>query len=130
MFYLQPSASIYRLSALVALLTALLLTSWSASAMQLNDPRSAAVYLIKLRPLISSCLHQANISNHLNEVWDSPPCQQLLDEEPQFTNALQLLLPGGDINALAQVPYSLRKPTMDTYSDYKQLAERIARLSQ
>lgn len=110
------------------ILTTLLLISWPASAMQLNDPRSAAVYIIKLRPLINSCLRQINASNSLAEVWSSSPCQQLLDEDPQLTTAWQLILPEGEINALAEVPYPLRKPTMDTYSEYKQLAERLARL--
>ncbi|WP_299201100.1 hypothetical protein [uncultured Amphritea sp.] len=113
----------------VLILTTLLLIAWPLSAMQLNDPRSAAVYILKLRPLINACLNQANASSRLAEVWNSPPCQQLLDEEPQFTTAWQLILPEGEISALAEVPYPLRKPTMDTYSEYKQLAERIARLS-
>ncbi|WP_428035620.1 hypothetical protein [Amphritea sp.] len=111
------------------ILTILLVISWPAPAMQLNDPRAAAVYIIKLRPLINACLSRANASNNLNQVWESTPCQQLLGEEPQFRTAWHLLLPEGKINALAEVPYSLRQPTIDTYSEYKQLAERIAQLN-
>jgi len=97
--------------------------------MQLDNPRAAAVYIIKLRPLISACLKQADANSTLSAVWRSPPCQQLLDEEPRFTIAWQLLLPDGKTNALAEIPEPLRQPTVDTYSEYRQLAERIARLS-
>ncbi|WP_296055915.1 hypothetical protein [uncultured Amphritea sp.] len=111
------------------LLMTLLLISGPVTAMQLDNPRAAAVYIIKLRPLISACLKQADANSTLSAVWRSPPCQQLLDEEPRFTIAWQLLLPDGKTNALAEIPEPLRQPTVDTYSEYRQLAERIARLS-
>lgn len=98
-------------------------------SMQLEDPRAAAVYILKQRPLISACRVQAQSSNDLNQIWSSPACQQLLDQDPQFTAAWQQLLPEGKIKGLAKVPYSLRKPTVETYSEYKELAERIAQLS-
>jgi len=117
------------LPALALVLTTLLLISGPVAAIQLTDPRSAAVYILKLRPLINACRKHADASSSLSAVWSSPPCQQLLDEEPRFTTAWQLLLPDGKISALAEIPAPLRKPTIDTYSEYKQLAERIARLS-
>ncbi|SEQ88665.1 hypothetical protein SAMN03080615_03095 [Amphritea atlantica] len=120
----------YTTGYLSALAFAMLLSiSGSAIAMQLTDPRSAAVYIIKLRPLINACRQQADASNNLTTLWNSSACRLLLNEEPQFTRAWQLLLPQGNINPLAEVPYSLRKTTIDTYSEYKQLAERIAQLN-
>ncbi|MBQ0756437.1 MAG: hypothetical protein KBT66_15855 [Amphritea sp.] len=100
-----------------------------AFSMQLDDPRSAAVYILKQRPLINACLIQAQHSTELNQIWSSSPCQQLLDQDQQFIAAWQQILPEGKINGLAKVPYSLRKPTVETYSEYKQLAEIIAQLS-
>ena len=76
-----------------------------------------------------ACRQQADASNNLTTLWNSSACRLLLNEEPQFTRAWQLLLPQGNINPLAEVPYSLRKTTIDTYSEYKQLAERIAQLN-
>lgn len=113
------------------LILSLLLTSAAplVFSMQLEDPRSAAVYILKLRPLINACLTQAQNSNNLKQIWNSPPCQQLLDQNQQFKAAWQQLLPEGEIKGLAEVPYSLRKPTVETYSEYKELAERIAQLS-
>ncbi|WP_290701222.1 hypothetical protein [Amphritea sp.] len=101
----------------------------AAFSMQLEDPRSAAVYILKQRPLINACLIQAQKSTELNQIWSSSPCQQLLDRDQQFKAAWQQILPEGKINGLAKVPYSLRKPTVETYSEYKQLAEIIAQLS-
>lgn len=100
-----------------------------AFSMQLEDSRSAAVYILKLRPLINTCLIQAQNSTELNQIWSSSPCRQLLDQDRQFKAAWQQILPDGKINGLAEVPYSLRKPTVETYSEYKQLAEIIAQLS-
>ncbi|WP_417225196.1 hypothetical protein [Amphritea sp.] len=105
------------------------LMAQQAVALQLTDPRSAAVYIIKQRPLINACLEQAYTHINLSQIWDSPPCQQLLDQDLQLKTAWHLLLPNGTTTGLAKVPYGLRKPTLDTYSEYKQLAERIAQLS-
>lgn len=105
------------------------LVAQQALAIQLTDPRSAAVYLQQQRPLINACLHEAQASNHLPDIWRSQACQQLLDQDSQLKTAWQLILPNGTTKGLAQVPYGLRQLTVDTYSEYKQLAERIAQLS-
>ncbi|BBB27495.1 hypothetical protein [Amphritea japonica] len=117
------------LTRFIALSMALTCFTSQALGMQLEDPRSAAVYILKQRPLINNCLEQAQQSTQLSQIWSSTPCQQLLDQDPQFKAAWQQLLPEGKKNGLAKVPYALRKPTIETYSEYKQLAEIIARLS-
>lgn len=117
------------LTLLLALPLVLTCAAPAALGMQLEDPRSAAVYILKQRPLINDCLIQAQDSIELNQIWSNSSCQQLLDQDQQFKAAWQQILPDGKINALAQIPYSLRKPTVETYSEYKQLAEIIAQLS-
>ncbi|RTE66625.1 hypothetical protein EH243_05955 [Amphritea opalescens] len=105
------------------------LVAQQALAIQLTDPRSAAVYLQQQRPLINACLQEAQANTQLPEIWASQACQQLLAQDPQLKTAWQLILPNGTTQGLAQVPYGLRQLTVDTYSEYKQLAERIAQLS-
>ena len=119
----------HSLTRCLALPLVLICVTSQAFGMQLEDPRSAAVYILKQRPLINDCLIQAQNSTQLTQIWSSTPCQQLLDQDPQFKAAWQQLLPEGKKNGLAKVPYALRKPTMETYAEYKQLAEIIARLS-
>ncbi|MDO6564565.1 hypothetical protein Q4488_14355 [Amphritea sp. 1_MG-2023] len=101
----------------------------SALAIQVTDPRSAAVYIVKQRPLINACLSQAQASNTVADIWTNSACQQLLNHSLQLKTAWQFILPNGNTTGLAEVPSTLRQATVDSYSDYKQLAERIAQLS-
>lgn len=109
---------------------AILLTSVSGvQAMQLNDPRSAAVYIQKQRPVITGCLQQALRFSETTRIWSTPECQQLLQQDQQLKQAWGLILPDGSVAGIAGIPYELRKPTVEAYSEYMQLAERIAYLS-
>ena len=109
---------------------ALILTiSLPAQAMQLTDPRAAAVYIQKQRPLINGCLKQAYRTKSLDQLWQTPACKQLLLQDQQLKTAWNWILPGGSSRGIAAIPYELRKPTIDAYSEYKRLAERIAQLS-
>lgn len=115
---------------LYRLMIALMLScvTHQAIALQLVDPRSAAVYLLQQRPLINACLQQAKTNQNLSLIWRSPPCQRLLQQDSQLKLAWQLILPNNTTAGLAQVPYGLRQSIVDTYSEYQQLAERIAQL--
>jgi len=97
--------------------------------MEINDARSAAVFIQKQRPLVQVCLKQAQRSTALANVWSYPACAQLLARNQQIKTAWALLLPQGSVTGLIGVPYGLRQPTVDAYAEYKALAERIAQLT-
>ena len=110
-------------------LALILAISMPAQAMQLTDPRAAAVYIQKQRPLINGCLKQAYRTKSLDQLWQTPACNQLLLQDQQLKTAWNWILPDGSSRGIAAIPYELRKPTIDAYSEYKRLAERIAQLS-
>lgn len=97
--------------------------------MQINDARSASVFIQKQRPLVQACLKQAQRSTVLANIWSHSACEQLLARDQQIKAAWELLLPQGSISGLIGVPYGLRQPTVDAYSEYKALAERITELA-
>ncbi|MEH6577294.1 MAG: hypothetical protein V7731_09480 [Amphritea sp.] len=115
------------LKTVVAILT--LTASNQLAAMQINDPHSAAVFIQKQRPAVEACLQVAQRNRSLTNIWSSAPCEKLLTQDKQLKKAWALLLPDGSVAGLSELPYELRKLTIDAYSDYKAFAERIAQLS-
>ncbi|MCV6612262.1 MAG: hypothetical protein OIF55_15935 [Amphritea sp.] len=116
-----------RASFLLVLL--LSLTPLAGSAMQLQDPRSAAVFIQKQRPLVTACLEHSHSVLSTDQLWSYPACATLLERDQQIRQAWSLLLPDGSARGLVYIPYGLRQPTVDAYSEYKKLAQRIARLT-
>lgn len=117
------------MSSIRHLFLTMLVISLPVQAMQLTDPRAAAVYIQKQRPLITGCLQQALRSSNLQQVWQATSCQKLLNQDQQLKTAWSWILPGGSSQGIAAIPYELRKPTVDAYAEYKRLAERISQLS-
>ena len=99
------------------------------SAVQLQDPRSAAVFIQKQRPLVNACLQHSNTVLYIDQLWSYPACATLLERDRQIKQAWALLLPDDSARGLVYVPYGLRQPTVDAYAEYKKLAQRIARLT-
>lgn len=111
------------------LVSLLLLVPFQVSAMQISDPRAAAVYIQKQRPLVKTCLDTSRRSHNLNNIWADSACEQLLARDKKIRAAWAMLLPEGTVTGLAAIPYGLRQLTVDAYAEYKLLAERIAQLA-
>lgn len=106
-----------------------MMASGPGHAMQLNDPRAAAVYIQKQRPLVDACLNHSQRVSHPSQLWEHAACATLLERDRPIKRAWALLLPEGSHRGLVYIPYGLRQPTIDAYAEYKKLAQRIARLS-
>lgn len=105
------------------------LTPVTGSAMQLQDPRSAAVYLQQQRPLVRACLAHSYTAASAAQLWSDADCSALLEQNSRLKQAWALVLPNGSVKGLLHIPYGLRQPTIDAYAEYKKLAQRIAGLA-